>query len=97
MPHGVGDLAAGHARLRGSGVGLAGVPAADLALKELAAGGATVRTGDLRLKASANRERWDADREFLSQGAANLGAGAFQGMPVSTSLSASACWSALKV
>jgi SulP family sulfate permease len=40
-----------------------------------------------RSMAARNRETWDADREFLSQGAANLAAGLFGGMPVGGSFS----------
>lgn len=40
--------------------------------------------------ASDAGERWDADREFLSQGAANVAAGLVGGMPVGASFSRSA-------
>jgi SulP family sulfate permease len=46
--------------------------------------------GDARAFAGRHGYRIDLDQECLAQGAANLGAGVFQGMPVSTSLSASA-------
>jgi SulP family sulfate permease len=46
--------------------------------------------GDAREFAGKHRYRIDLDQECLAQGAANIGAGVFQGMPVSTSLSASA-------
>lgn len=39
---------------------------------------------------SAKNERWDADREFLSQGVANVAAGLVGGMPVGASFSRSA-------
>ncbi|MDH3223138.1 MAG: SulP family inorganic anion transporter [Gemmatimonadota bacterium] len=39
--------------------------------------------------ASRERARWDPDREFLSQGAANLAAGLFSGFPVGGSFSRS--------
>ena len=42
-----------------------------------------------RLFASEDRERWDANREFLSQGAANLAAGLAGGFPVGGSFSRS--------
>ena len=42
-----------------------------------------------RIFASEDRERWDADREFLSQGAANLAAGLTGGFPVGGSFSRS--------
>ncbi|WP_426594469.1 SulP family inorganic anion transporter [Cellulomonas sp. McL0617] len=45
--------------------------------------------GDARTFAARHRYRVDIDQESLAQGAANIGAGLFQGMPVSTSLSAS--------
>jgi high affinity sulfate transporter 1 len=45
--------------------------------------------GDARMFASRRGYRVDIEQEALAQGVANLGAGAFQGMPVSTSLSAS--------
>jgi SulP family sulfate permease len=45
--------------------------------------------GDARAFAARHGYRIDVDQESVAQGMANLGAGAFQGMPVSTSLSAS--------
>jgi high affinity sulfate transporter 1 len=45
--------------------------------------------GDARSFAAKHRYRIDIDQESLAQGMANVGAGVFQGMPVSTSLSAS--------
>ena len=45
--------------------------------------------GDARAFATRHGYRIDVNQESLAQGMANLGAGAFQGMPVSTSLSAS--------
>jgi SulP family sulfate permease len=45
--------------------------------------------GDARYFAGKNGYRVDIDQESFAQGAANVGAGLFQGMPVSTSLSAS--------
>ena len=39
--------------------------------------------------AARHRYRVDIDQESFAQGAANVGAGLLQGMPVSTSLSAS--------
>ena len=45
--------------------------------------------GDARVFAARHRYRIDVDQESIAQGMANLGAGLFQGMPVSTSLSAS--------
>jgi high affinity sulfate transporter 1 len=45
--------------------------------------------GDARAFAARHRYRIDVNQESLAQGVANVGAGLFQGMPVSTSLSAS--------
>jgi high affinity sulfate transporter 1 len=45
--------------------------------------------GDARYFAAKNAYRVDINQESLAQGAANVGAGLFQGIPVSTSLSAS--------
>jgi high affinity sulfate transporter 1 len=45
--------------------------------------------GDARAFAARHRYRIDVDQESVAQGMANVGSGLFQGMPVSTSLSAS--------
>ena len=45
--------------------------------------------GDARAFAARHRYRIDINQESVAQGMANVGAGVFQGMPVSTSLSAS--------
>ena len=45
--------------------------------------------GDARAFAAKHRYRIDINQESVAQGVANVGAGLFQGMPVSTSLSAS--------
>jgi sulfate permease, SulP family len=45
--------------------------------------------GDARAFAARHRYRVDINQESVAQGMANVGAGLFQGMPVSTSLSAS--------
>jgi SulP family sulfate permease len=45
--------------------------------------------GDARAFATRHHYRVDIDQESIAQGMANVGAGVFQGMPVSTSLSAS--------
>jgi anti-anti-sigma factor len=45
--------------------------------------------GDARAFAARHRYRIDVNQESVAQGMANVGAGVFQGMPVSTSLSAS--------
>jgi sulfate permease, SulP family len=46
-------------------------------------------TGDARAFAARHRYRIDVDQESVAQGMANMSAGVFQGMPVTTSLSAS--------
>ena len=45
--------------------------------------------GDARTLAAKHRYQVDIDQESVAQGMANIGSGLFQGMPVSTSLSAS--------
>ena len=45
--------------------------------------------GDARAFAARHRYQIDIDQESVAQAMANTGAGLFQGMPVSTSLSAS--------
>ena len=45
--------------------------------------------GDARAFATRHRYRIDVNQESVAQGMANVGSGVFQGMPVSTSLSAS--------
>ena len=45
--------------------------------------------GDARTFAARHRYRIDINQESVAQGMSNVGAGLFQGMPVSTSLSAS--------
>jgi high affinity sulfate transporter 1 len=45
--------------------------------------------GDARVFATRHQYRIDVNQESLAQGMANVGAGVFQGIPVSTSLSAS--------
>jgi sulfate permease, SulP family len=45
--------------------------------------------GDARAFAARHKYRIDVDQESIAQGMANVGAGLFRGMPVSTSLSAS--------
>ena len=75
------------------------LPNADLLRKEyatigVAAGallliGFSQTAGDARAFATRHRYPIDVDQESVAQGMANMGAGVFQGMPVSTSLSAS--------
>jgi sulfate permease, SulP family len=61
------------------------VPAFVIALLGFAEASSIART-----YAALERKRWDADREFVSQGVANLAAGAFGGFPVGASFSRSA-------
>ena len=61
------------------------VPALVIALLGFAEASSIART-----YAALDRKRWDADREFISQGVANLGAGMFGGFPVGASFSRSA-------
>ncbi len=61
------------------------VPALVIALLGFAEASSIART-----YAALERHRWDADREFVSQGIANLAAGTFGGFPVGASFSRSA-------
>jgi SulP family sulfate permease len=61
------------------------VPALVIALLGFAEASSIART-----YAALDRNRWDADREFVSQGVANVGAGLFGGFPVGASFSRSA-------
>lgn len=61
------------------------VPALVIALLGFAEASSIART-----YAAADRKRWDANREFVSQGMANIAAGAFGGFPVGASFSRSA-------
>jgi len=61
------------------------VPAFVIALLGFAEASSIART-----YAALERKRWDANREFVSQGVANLAAGAFGGFPVGASFSRSA-------
>ena len=61
------------------------IPGAVIALVGFAEAGAISRA-----MAARTRKPWDADREFVSQGAANLAAGLFGGLPVGGSFSRSA-------
>ena len=51
--------------------------------------GLSQTAGDARVFAARHQYQIDVDQETVAQGMANVAAGAFQGMPVSTSLSAS--------
>jgi SulP family sulfate permease len=70
--------------LVGDHVATVGVAAVGLVLI-----GFSQTAGDARVFAARHRYRIDVDQESVAQGMANAGAGLFQGMPVSTSLSAS--------
>ena len=61
------------------------VPAFVIALLGFAEAASIART-----YAALERKRWDANREFVSQGVANLAAGVFGGFPVGASFSRSA-------
>jgi high affinity sulfate transporter 1 len=64
----------------------ASIAAASVALLLI---GFSQTAGDARAFAARHRYRIDVNQESVAQGMANVGAGVFQGMPVSTSLSAS--------
>ena len=96
------DLGAGGVALVGpvpSGLPLPQVPSLELTLRHLPEVsiaalallliGFSQTAGDARTFATRHRYRIDVNQEATAQGMANLGAGFFQGMPVSTSLSAS--------
>jgi sulfate permease, SulP family len=61
------------------------VPAAVIAILGFAEASSIART-----YAALERKRWDPNKEFVSQGVANLAAGAFGGIPVGASFSRSA-------
>ncbi len=65
------------------------VVAVALAAMALMLIGFSQTTGDARAFAARHRYQIDINQESVAQAAANAGAGLFQGMPVSTSLSAS--------
>ena len=64
-------------------------PAIAIAAFALLLIGFSQTAGDAQAFATRHRYRVDLNQESVAQGMANLGAGVFQGMPVSTSLSAS--------
>jgi sulfate permease, SulP family len=68
-----------------SSLGSLVVPAFVIALLGFAEASSIART-----YAALERKRWDANREFVSQGVANLAAGVFGGFPVGASFSRSA-------
>ncbi len=65
------------------------VPTIAIAAFALLLIGFSQTAGDAQAFATKHRYRIDLNQESVAQGMANLGAGVFQGMPVSTSLSAS--------
>jgi high affinity sulfate transporter 1 len=65
------------------------LPAIAIAAFALLLIGFSQTAGDAQAFATKHRYRIDLNQESVAQGMANLGAGMFQGMPVSTSLSAS--------
>ena len=65
------------------------LPAIVIAAFALLLIGFSQTAGDAQAFATRHRYRIDLNQESIAQGMANLGAGVFQGMPVSTSLSAS--------
>lgn len=70
-------------------VALAHVPEVIIAALALLLIGFSQTAGDARSFATRHRYRIDENQEAVAQGMANVGAGLVQGMPVSTSLSAS--------
>jgi sulfate permease, SulP family len=87
----VGDVPRGLPEPEVPDVALVGDHAATVALAAFALLliGFSQTAGDARAFAARHRYRIDVDQESVAQGMANVGAGVFQGMPVSTSLSAS--------
>ncbi|MGO8907075.1 MAG: SulP family inorganic anion transporter [Solirubrobacteraceae bacterium] len=77
------------AALPASSVFTAHAAAIGIAATALLLIGFSQTAGDARAFAARHRYRIDVNQESIAQGMANVGAGAFQGMPVSTSLSAS--------
>ena len=71
-------------------VPIGGVPRLILPALVIALVGFVEATSIARTYAALERERWDPNREFLAQGAANLGAGLLGGFPVGASFSRSA-------
>jgi sulfate permease, SulP family len=84
VPRGLPSFEIPDARLMWDHAGTATVAAVALVLI-----GFSQTAGDARAFAAKHRHQIDIDQESLAQGMANMGAGLFQGMPVSTSLSAS--------
>src|SRR5512132_3856084 len=87
----VGDVPSGLPAPAIPDASLIGDHAATIAIAALALVliGFSQTAGDARAFAARHKYRIDVDQESIAQGMANVGAGVFQGMPVSTSLSAS--------
>jgi len=87
----VGDVPRGLPRFEVPDWQLASDHAATIAIAAVALVliGFSQTAGDSRTFAAKHRYRIDINQESIAQGMANAGAGLFQGMPVSTSLSAS--------
>jgi anti-anti-sigma factor len=84
VPRGLPGAELPGAELVGDHLGVVAVAAVALLLI-----GFSQTAGDARAFVARHRYRIDVDQESVAQGMANIGAGVFQGMPVSTSLSAS--------
>ena len=84
VPRGLPTLQVPDARLLTDHAGTVGLAAVALVLI-----GFSQTAGDARTFAARHRYRIDINQETVAQGVSNVGAGLFQGMPVSTSLSAS--------
>ena len=84
IPRGLPSLQVPDAEHLGDHLGVVAVAAVALVLI-----GFSQTAGDSRAFAARHRYRIDINQESVAQGVANVGAGLFQGMPVSTSLSAS--------
>jgi high affinity sulfate transporter 1 len=84
VPRGLPDLRIPPAHLLWDHAGTVGLAAVALVMI-----GFSQTAGDARTFAAKHRYQVDIDQELVAQASANVGAGLFQGMPVSTSLSAS--------
>ncbi|HSU34371.1 MAG TPA: sulfate permease [Propionibacteriaceae bacterium] len=84
VPRGLPSMELPDLKLMWDDAGTAAVAAVALVLI-----GFSQTAGDARMFAAKHRYQIDINQESLAQGMANTGAGLFQGMPVSTSLSAS--------
>lgn len=84
VPRGLPSFALPNVGLMWDHVGTVAIAAVALVLI-----GFSQTAGDARTFAAKHRYQVDIDQESVAQGLANAGAGLFQGMPVSTSLSAS--------